>query len=434
MRTHALVDRRGASSSLAECGGHDRGGAVGAMLALQRTAGNRAVSRLVAGRRRLDREPKSAGDGWTIHPEAQRFLEGKLKALYEAIPRRDRIDLKANGTVAIGMADVDGDVRLVYTVNGNRGSRAFHAAAERLDLHRWRYDSGVKGRGSVGAPNDAEQLLFGFSEDHHARLYAAVVSRRLCEDCATVVEGHGGRVRVVVVPDLADLPNPRQPLTKATPPAQTVSGEIDTKPPTVKPPIVKPPATDPPTVRSPATEPSAAEPTVVKPPPVEPPSRPPVPEVDVEGAGLADHIAAGMTVFNLLLMLGRMIPDPEEADRINRAFVDEMQSATAQARLRELQPVIDNWSGDVYYVIRCNLVYYAHQSPKPQAFGNSFGLTGVEIVAIDLLPIPYQEEGDLEPEHKPSDAHPIWGGGYEWTARKQVVVSSKASRRRVAHH
>ena len=81
-----------------------------------------------------------------------KFLAGKLRQLYAAIPRRDRIQLKADGTVAIGLATVDGTPRLVYTVNNNRGSRAFHAAAERLDLFRWTYDPGVLGRGPVGRP------------------------------------------------------------------------------------------------------------------------------------------------------------------------------------------------------------------------------------------------------------------------------------------
>ena len=166
-----------------------------------------------------------------------KFLAEKLRQLYVAIPRADRIQLKANGTVAIGMATVDGTPRLVYTVNNNGGSAAFHAAAERLALFRWTYDPGVQGRGAVGAPNDAEQLMMGFSKDNRAPLHGIVVSRTPCRDCATVIPAYGGgRLRLEHIPDTADLPNPRNPPSRLNPPAQTVHGEIDTKKPPGAPP------------------------------------------------------------------------------------------------------------------------------------------------------------------------------------------------------
>jgi hypothetical protein len=236
MRSSVPAERGGQASH--EPRAPTRVGAAGGLtrdhvLALRAAAGNRAVARLLAPRARLARVPaKSSDDDWVVHPEAMKFLGGKLKALYQAIPRRDRIRLKARGTVAIGIARHDGDVRLVYTVNQNGGSAEFHAAAEKLDLHRWVYDSGIDGRGAVGAPNDAEQLMTGFAEDNEVTLDGMVVSRRLCKDCATVVPAYGGgRLRVAEVPDTADLPNPYNPPSRLTPPARTAGGTTGARPP-----------------------------------------------------------------------------------------------------------------------------------------------------------------------------------------------------------
>jgi hypothetical protein len=218
--------------------------------ALARALGNRAFSRLVVARwlptpptAPLPPQPQPSRDAFEIHPDAMTLLETKLKALYAVIPRRDRIWLHANSTVAIGMATVDGEPRLVYTVANNKGSRAFHAAAERLDLHRWTYDTGVNGRGAVGAPNDAEQLMRGFARDNHATLHGLVLNRRMCADCEIVfASAGGGQPRVAVVPDPEgpNLPNPRNPPSRTFPPAETVHGEIDT---TKKPPPGSPPGT-----------------------------------------------------------------------------------------------------------------------------------------------------------------------------------------------
>jgi hypothetical protein len=222
------------------------------ILALQAAAGNRAVARTIVPQLRVACAPpvkpppvkpppvtppagggqSASKDGWVIHPEAMKLLETKLTQLYEKIPRRDRIWLKHDSTIAIGMATVDGEVRLVYTTANNRGRAEFHGAAEQLGLHRWRYDSGVKGRGAVGAPNDAEQLMRGFAEDNHAVLHGVVLNRRMCKDCATVLPAYGGgRLRIAVVRDPADLPNPYNRPAPLTPPAGTASGEIDTSKP-----------------------------------------------------------------------------------------------------------------------------------------------------------------------------------------------------------
>nr|WSY50632.1 hypothetical protein OG999_11250 [Streptomyces sp. NBC_00886] len=164
-------------------------------------------------------------DTGTLHPDAQAFLDGKLRQFYELIGTQERIKLKRNSTIAIGMVTLDGDPRLVYTIAGNRGGKKLFQAAEQLDLVRWTYDSGVPGRGAVGAPNDAEQLMIEFARDNGAVVHGMAVSRRLCADCASVVTvtARDGttktRYSVSVVPD--PIPIPREAAPKSRPEATT---------------------------------------------------------------------------------------------------------------------------------------------------------------------------------------------------------------------
>src|SRR5258708_2487431 len=47
-------------------------------------------------------EDKKSEEDFEMDDRAMEFLEEKLLKLYETLPRKDRIDLKENGTVAVG--------------------------------------------------------------------------------------------------------------------------------------------------------------------------------------------------------------------------------------------------------------------------------------------------------------------------------------------
>jgi len=174
----------------------------------------------------IARAPNPGGVDPKIHPDAMAFVENKLRQFFELLSPRERIRLKMNSTIAIGMATVDKEPRLVYTLPNNYTSREIRAAADRLDLHRWQYKTGIKGRGTVGAPNDAEQLMIGFAEDNRADLHGIAVSRRVCADCGVAIPQYKkGQIQVSVIED--PIPIPRGPkLAPLQPPARTVGGEI----------------------------------------------------------------------------------------------------------------------------------------------------------------------------------------------------------------
>jgi hypothetical protein len=172
------------------------------------------------------RAPQSGEGKFRIHPDAMAFLENKLRQFYQLLSPHERIRLKRNSTIAIGMATVDGEPRLVYTVANNDTNKEIRAAADKLDLHRWTYTTGVSGRGTVGAPNDAEQLMEAFATDNDVDLHGIVVSRRVCPDCGVVIPSYKeGQIELRVIED--PIPVPRGPrLAALKPPARTVSGEI----------------------------------------------------------------------------------------------------------------------------------------------------------------------------------------------------------------
>jgi hypothetical protein len=182
----------------------------------------------------LQRAPVTMDDDYIIHESAMEMIEQKLLQLYELLPRDERAELKANGTVAIGLVTKRGKStapEFVFTTNNNSATSAMREAAERLDLHEWIGDSGAtrqKG-GTVRHPTQAgpppgmggiehaEQLMIGYAEDYGYLVHGMAVSRRFCHDCPIVLRNHkGGRLMVSVIldPD-PTLPNVRQERAQA---------------------------------------------------------------------------------------------------------------------------------------------------------------------------------------------------------------------------
>lgn len=206
---------------------------------------------------RLQRAPAESHTDFVIAPQAMEHLEGLLLELYEALPRAERIALKANGTVAVVLAtNPKGSLNepiYGYTTASNSGSdpfrpsSAFLKAAEKVGLVPWLGDSGAVADRSgpsryyspaggpppgTGGIDHAEQLAKGYAEDHGLVIHGMVVSRRFCHDCPLVIRGiKGGRVMVSVIPDPDDtLPNPRAERAKAKQAGAKTTGQAEDRP------------------------------------------------------------------------------------------------------------------------------------------------------------------------------------------------------------
>jgi hypothetical protein len=140
-------------------------------------------------------EPKAANAaaGASVHPSVIQDIESKFTQLYAKLSPKARYRLNRNITIAIGVVTEKSDKeanepRFVYTLSGNASSKDIDAAADELGLARWKPSARAEGRGAVGAPNDAEQLLTEGAETNHFDVWAMGVNRRVCADCAVHVK------------------------------------------------------------------------------------------------------------------------------------------------------------------------------------------------------------------------------------------------------
>lgn len=136
------------------------------------------------GHRRVMREPKAV-----VHPSVMPDIADKFTQLYAKLSPKARYRLYRNITIAIGVVTEKSDKEAnepsyVYTLSGNASSKEIDAAADQLGLTRLKPSARTEGRGAVGAPNDAEQLLTEGAETNHFAVWAVGVNRRLCADCA----------------------------------------------------------------------------------------------------------------------------------------------------------------------------------------------------------------------------------------------------------
>ncbi|OBF33681.1 hypothetical protein A5724_19215 [Mycobacterium sp. ACS1612] len=153
-----------------------------------------------------------------ITPNDMDVLRGKMLQLYDTISPSTRATLYSYRTVAIALVtDPDGFPTLVYTTAQNRtagaagNARGLSAAASSLGITSWDARGRTEGRGSVGSPQDAEQLLLYAADQNDFKVHGMVVSRRFCADCPHEIAAHGGgRISVLEVPD----PNPPRPTWK----------------------------------------------------------------------------------------------------------------------------------------------------------------------------------------------------------------------------
>ena len=185
-------------------------------LNLQRTAGNRAVARAVAAgrlarrptRRVLARSTKT--DAFTVTAQDLDHLRDVMRQLVAGLDYATRWTLIRNRTLVIGLVvDDDGEPHLAYSTSQNWTAPKLRDAAEKLGVLRWDETPYAAGRGAVGAPGDAEQLLIQNADHGNFRVAAMAVSRGVCVDCNEAIKDYPGAYKE----------HPRPPITVIVEPA-----------------------------------------------------------------------------------------------------------------------------------------------------------------------------------------------------------------------
>ena len=113
-------------------------------------------------------------------------MQNLVRLFRDAIPASSR----GRKTVAIGLArDADGDLVYVWSASGNWTHTNLERVAGQHGVMRVDPPLNRVGRGDVGAPDDAEQLLVQGAEDMFGfEVIAIVPSRPACPDCASLAE------------------------------------------------------------------------------------------------------------------------------------------------------------------------------------------------------------------------------------------------------
>lgn len=140
-------------------------------------------------------------------------LQSTVRQLMSLVDDKTRARILRNDTVAVGIAvDSDGDPTMVYTVAQNRTYPSLRAAADKLGITRWTASPRTEGRGDVGAPGDAEQLMFEAADANDFRVAGMAVTRSVCADCAEATKSaKKGGVPIAEV----HLPLPKAPSSGA---------------------------------------------------------------------------------------------------------------------------------------------------------------------------------------------------------------------------
>jgi hypothetical protein len=168
---------------------------------------------------------------YEITDEDMLELETTMRDLMGLLDDSTRATVLRNKTLAIGLAaDTEGNTFLVYTVSGNWINQKLKQVTEQLGLERWDAVPRTTGRGAVGAPEDAEQLMIEGQDMADAVVKGMAVSRPVCEDCALAIEFHEyGPIRVVEV----HFPMPQAPVA-AAPAAEEGTAGPEQQPPSAE--------------------------------------------------------------------------------------------------------------------------------------------------------------------------------------------------------
>lgn len=127
-------------------------------------------------------------------------MQNLMATVLKELSPKTRSTIKRNKTIAITLVqDIDdGYLHLVWTGSRNFGNKEIETVMARHGVTRWNTaNPGVKGRGEVGAPQDAEQLMAELfdPEDPDFIPLLIVTSRQYCADCSTLLK----KLKVIMV-------------------------------------------------------------------------------------------------------------------------------------------------------------------------------------------------------------------------------------------
>jgi hypothetical protein len=154
-------------------------------------AAGRAGPVRLATPRRLALQRSAAARGFAAQAPT---MQAAVDQLIASLPAATQQQIHGRDTIVVGLVqEQGGGIRtLVYTVAGNRTYPGLEEAAARLGMVRWSATPRAEGRGAVGAPSDAEQILFEAADAQDFQVRALAASRDFCADCVEAIRAELG--------------------------------------------------------------------------------------------------------------------------------------------------------------------------------------------------------------------------------------------------
>ncbi len=122
-----------------------------------------------------------------VTPEKLQSYTTQLRDAFTTHPRYKHLK-----TVVVAIIEDDEGVqRIVYAVNQNFNSPKVEKLAKELGITRIDFNPDEIGRGNVGSPMDAEQVLKSAVDDEGARILVAAPSNNACADCRVFYNEEG---------------------------------------------------------------------------------------------------------------------------------------------------------------------------------------------------------------------------------------------------
>ena len=148
--------------------------------------------------------------------------------------------------------------------------------------------------------------------------------------------------------------------------------------------------------------------------------------LNVEGlsstAARGSGIGTALGAFQLALLALQFIPDPVEKLVIEEKLDQELKSSKWRARLAELEPLVHQSPGVVYYTVKFKILYSVYQHWHWRATP-IYTVKSIEVLELNISNTKIEDSGKLDPPSRPEGLGLSGGGAYGWEANRVCTLS-----------
>ncbi len=134
------------------------------------------------------------------------------------------------------------------------------------------------------------------------------------------------------------------------------------------------------------------------------------------------RVGTALGAFQIALLLAQFLPDPIEQQAIQQGLVERLNDPNSRARFAELEPLIHQSSGVVYYTVKFKILYSVYQHWHWRATP-IYTVKSIEVLEINISKDKIEDGGKLDPPSRPKGLELSRGGAYGWEANRICTIS-----------